>query len=133
MNKSKSSKSVLPKPESLSVENTKYIREDLVDTKPVSFDGMDYCIVRSRDQGVMCGYVETITGRTVKLHQARQIWRYDSFFVLPDIAEFGMRNPDKAQLSAAMSQPCLMLEACGVLTCTAHAAQQLINIKAESK
>jgi len=91
---------------------------------------MDYCIVRSREQGVMCGYVKTIIGRTVVLYQARQIWRYDSTFVLPDIAENGMRDPSKVMLSAAMSQQMIMLEACGVLTCTEKAAEQLINIPA---
>jgi len=121
------------KPETMMIDEVKYIRADSVLSKPLIVDGMDYCIVRSREQGVMCGYVENIEGRTVILHQARQIWRYDSTFVLPDIAEYGMRNPNKAQLSVAMSQPMIMLEACGVLTCTEKAAKQLIDIPAQKK
>ena len=122
----------MSKPETIKIDDVEYVRK-IDATQPKTYEGMEYCIVRSRDQGVMCGYVESIMGRTVKLHQARQIWRYDSTFVLPDIAEHGMRNPDKAQLSVAMSQPCFMLEACGVLTCTDKAAEQLIGIKAQSK
>lgn len=124
----------MSKPETMMIDDVKYVREDSIkSSEPKKYEGMDYCIIRSRDQGVMCGYVESIEGRTVKLHQARQIWRYDSTFVLVDIAEHGMRNPDKAQLSVAASNPVYMLEACGVLTCTNAAANQLIGIKAQSK
>jgi len=121
------------KPETITIDDIKYIRADSANSQPKTYEGMDYCIVRSRDQGVMCGYVESINGRMVKLHQARQIWKYDSTFVLADIAEHGMRNPDNAMLSVAMSQPMVMLEACGVYVCTDKAADQLIGIKAQSK
>lgn len=122
------------KPETMMIDDVKYIREDSIKrSEPEKFADMDYCIVRSRDQGVMCGFVESINGRTVKLNLARQIWRYDSTFVLVDVAEQGMRDPKKAQLSVAASQPVYMLEACGVLTCTKDAARQLIAIKAQSK
>ena len=121
------------KPETMIIDDVKYIREDAVSTESKSLDGMDYCIIRSREQGVMCGYVESYAGRTVILHQARQIWRYDSTFVLPDIAEHGMRDAKKAQMSKAMTQPMIMLEACGILTCTKKAAEQLINIKPVEK
>lgn len=125
----------MSKPETITIDEVKYVRADSIPapSNPLTYDGMDYCIIRSRDQGVMCGYVESINGRTVKLHQARQIWRYDSTFVLVDIAEHGMRDPGKSQLSVAASQPVYMLEACGVLTCTQKAAEQLIAIKAQSK
>jgi hypothetical protein len=120
-------------PETIMIDDVKYIRADSAESQPKTYEGMDYCIVRSREQGVMCGYVESINGRTVKLHKARQIWKYDSTFVLVDIAEHGMRNPDKAMLSVALSQHIIMLEACAVMVCTSKAAKQLINIKAQSK
>lgn len=122
------------KPDTITIDDVKYVRADSVSAQdPKKYDGMDYCIVRSVEQGVMCGYVESIDGRTVKLHRARQIWRYDSTFVLVDVAEHGMRNPDKAMLSVAASNPVYMLEACGVITCTKNAANQLIRIKAQEK
>ena len=125
--------------EKIKINDVEYIRADLLQvgdgsgTEPLTLDGMNYAIVRSRNQGVMCGFVESIDGQTVKIHQARQIWRYDSTFVLPDIAEHGMRDPSKAMLSVAMSQPCVMGEACGVMYCTADAARQLIAIPAVKK
>jgi len=123
----------MSKPETMMIDDVKYVRADSVQSEPLELDGMFYAIIRSREQGVMCGFVELVEGRTVKLREARQIWRYDSTFVLPDIAEHGMRNPEKAQLSMAMSQPCWMLEACGILACTSMAAAQLRNIKAVKK
>ena len=123
----------MSKPETIKIDEIEYVRKDSVSSEPLNLDGMDYCIIRSRDQGVMCGYVESINGRTVKVHKARQIWRYDSTFVLPDIAEHGMRDASKAMLSAAMSQPMYFLEACGVLTCTIKSAKELISIKAQKK
>lgn len=121
----------MSKPEVIKIDDVEYVKKG--SSGPLTCEGMDYAIIRSRDQGVMCGYVESINGRTVKLHQARQIYRYDSTFVLPDIAEHGMRDPSKAMLSVAMSEPMYMLEACGVLTCTKMAAEQLINIPAQKK
>ena len=123
----------MTQPETLMIDEVKYVRADSVRPEPLKLDGMDYCIVRSRNQGVMCGYVESIEGQAVKLHQARQIWRYDSTFVLADIAEHGMRNPSKAQMSVSMSQLMIMTEACGVYICTDKAAKQLIGIEAQSK
>ena len=96
-------------------------------------NSMGYCIVRSHDQGVMCGFVESINGRTVILHEARQIWKYDSWFVLADVAELGMRDPSKAMLSVAMSKPMIMLEACGIYVCSNYAKEQLRNIPAQRK
>jgi len=117
-------------------ENVEYTRSDCVkNVEPKTLDGMDYCIVRSREDGVKCGYVDTskIVGRMVTVHQARQIWQYDSTFVLLDIAEHGMRDPEKSKLSATLTNPAIMLEACGVMVCTQEAADQLMAIKAEVK
>tara|TARA_R110002020_G_scaffold38779_7_gene116113 strand:+ start:2225 stop:2602 length:378 start_codon:yes stop_codon:yes gene_type:complete len=108
------------------IHGREYVATDsLKNAEPSTVDGLDYAIVRSREQGVMCGYVESIKGRTVTLRQARQVWRYDSTFLLPDIAEKGVRDASGCQFSTAMSQPMVMLEACGVITCTKTGADSL--------
>jgi len=123
----------MSEPKTMMIDDVKYVRADSVQGEPLKLNGMYYAIVRSREQGVMCGYVESVDGRAVKLQRARQIWKYDSTFVLPDVAEHGMRDPSKAMLSVQMSQPCIMLEACGILTCTECAANQLQEIAATIK
>jgi hypothetical protein len=114
------------------INGVEYIRVDAV-VVPAQHqvDGLRYAIVRSRDQGVMCGYVEGIDGRRVTLRQARQIYAYDSYFVLIEIAEFGPRNPGRMRMSVAMSETSEMLEACGVLYCTDTAGEALRSVEAE--
>ena len=92
--------------------------------------GRKYAIVRSRNQGVMCGYVASIENRTVVLKRARQIWRYSSRFVLPDLAEHGLTKKFESKLSCEMSQDMIMTESCGIMYCTEKAAKSLIEIKA---
>ena len=125
----------MSKPETMMIDDVKYIRADSVAASEpdVGTDGLSYAIVRSRNQGVMCGYVYSQDGQVVELLRARQIWRYDSTFALPDIAEHGMRDPAKAQMSVPMSQPCVMTEACGILYCTKKAGEQLRQIVAVKK
>jgi hypothetical protein len=106
-------------PEKITFQNTDYIRADLSPASaPPDCTGLDYAIVRSRDQGVMSGYVKAIDGRRVTLLAARQLWRWSSRFVLVDLAEFGPTAKWECKFSAAASKPVEMLEACGVLYCT---------------
>lgn len=90
-----------------------------------------YAIIRSVEQGVMSGYVTKIEGRRVELDKARQIFRYDSFFVLPDMAEFGVRNVEACKFSAEMSEKMVMLEACGVIFCTPKGEKSIRGVPAQ--
>lgn len=124
----------MSKPKTIKIDDVEYVRADEAVPKPgrVDEDGNEYAIVRSRDQGVMCGYVVNIDGRRVTLKQARQIYRYSSRFVLTDIAEFGLTTKFESKLSCAMSRDVEMLEACGVLYCTDVGAHSLIECPAQN-
>lgn len=93
-----------------------------------------YCIIRSREQGVMAGYVEAIggiNGRTVKLREARQIFRWSSKFVLIELASFGPRNIVEQKYSAPSMEPVLMVEVCGVIPCSIEAAKMIREVPPE--
>ena len=90
-----------------------------------------YCIVRSRDQGVMAGYVQAIEGRMVKLEKARQLYAWSSTFVLVELATQGPRRESEQKYSAESAEPVLMLEACGVLPCTPEVEKAIRAIVAE--
>lgn len=90
-----------------------------------------YCIIRSRDQGVMAGYVEGVFGRTVKLREARQLYSWSSNFVLVELASIGPRKDSEQRYSVPSSEPVLMLEACGVIPCSPEAEKKIKAIKAE--
>lgn len=103
-------------------------KSDVTAPVPAELDGLKYAIVRSRDQGVMCGFVKEIggpQGRQVILARARQMWRWSSRFVLTDIAEHGLTDRWERKFSCEASQDTVMLEACGVLYCTEVAMTSL--------
>ena len=110
--------------EKLTIEGVTYVPEGS-HTKPAIEEGLRYAIVRSRDQGVMCGFVKRIEGRRVTLVLARQMWRWSSRFVLPDAAEHGVTEKWDNKFSCEASQETEMLEACGVLYCTEKAMRSL--------
>lgn len=120
----------MSKPDSIKIDDTEYVRKDVVSGGPDECDGLRYAIVRSRDQGVMSGYVKAIDGRAVTLLKARQLWRWDSKFLLPELAEFGIRKVENCKFSCATSEPVVMLEACGVIYCTATGGASIRDVKA---
>lgn len=120
--------------ESITINNVEYVRKDSITQKDTNAEGLDYVIVRSRDQGVMSGYLVGYEGCTVTLKMARQLWRYDSRFVLPDLAEFGPRDASKCKFSAeATSGNTIIFSACGIIPCSSVGGAGIRGVKAESK
>ena len=73
------------KPESLSVDNVKYIREDL--TNKPSFDCIEssklvesligqYVIIRSRNEGINAGYLVAADDTGCVIKDARRLWTH---------------------------------------------------------
>lgn len=110
--------------ETITLNNTTYVRADSL-SKPAEVEGLKYAIVRSKDDGVKCGFIKSINGREVTLLKARQMWRWSSRFVLVDIAEHGLTDRWERKFSCEASQEAVMLEACGVLYCTEKSMQSL--------
>ena len=117
--------------EKLTLNGIDYVRADLVPAQPFIEDGLRYAIVRSRDQGVMAGFVKSIDGRTVTLVKARQLWKWDSKFVLVDLAEYGVRKAESCRFSCEASQDQLVFYACGITYCTDSAARSIRGVVAQ--
>ncbi len=119
------------KPETMKIDDVEYVRKDSIqDKEALEEDGLKYAIVRSRNQGVMSGFVKSINGQHVELVKARQLWRWSSKFVLVDMAEYGPTDKWESKFSCESSQPVILLEACGVLYCTLEAAKKIREVKA---
>jgi hypothetical protein len=74
-----------------------------------------YVIIRSRDQGVMCGEYVTHSGREVVLQKARQIFNWTGGrLTLIDFAQV----PGDCKLSLPSPGEVHMLEACGIIDVT---------------
>lgn len=118
----------MSEPETMQINNVKYVRADAQRPVADELDGLPYVVVRSRDQGVMVGYLQEQTPQTVTLLRARQVWQWKSKFVLAEFAEFGPTGDGK--ISAALSQPFDLANWCGVYRCTAKAGEAIRAIEA---
>ena len=112
-------------PSTIKIDEVEYVRADELPAPAENAEGLRYAIVRSRDQGVMSGFVQSVEGQQVTLLRARQLWRWSSRFVLTDLAEFGPTYKWECKFSCEASQPTVMLEACGILYCTEAAANAI--------
>lgn len=103
----------------ISINGIEYVRKDSIKTETVSHE--NYVVVRSQQQGVMCGELVSYQGREVKLKNARQVWRYDGGLALPDVCRYGLKKGSR--LTAAAPGITTMLEACAILYTTPEAAK----------
>lgn len=94
----------------------------------VSTDGLPYVVVRSRDQGVMVGYLVEQTDHVVTLRRARQVWSWQSRFVLAEFAELGPTDPGK--MSCELSGDFQLAGWCGIYPCTEAAGAKIREIAA---
>jgi nucleoside phosphorylase len=115
---------------SITIDGIEYVRADSTHSN-TDTDGLRYAIVRSRDQGVMSGFVRSIDGRAVTLAKARQLWRWKSSFTLVEMASSGGAS-DGCRFSAEAAEDVVMLEACGVLYCSGAGVAFLRGVAAES-
>ena len=114
----------------IKIDDIKFIREDSVKQGPDELDGKTYCIVRSKDAGVVCGYVDydNTNSTTVEVYHGRQMWMWDSAFVLLDMAESGVRTESKCKFSEPQSRQ-KVFNACQLIECTQDAAASMREVK----
>lgn len=91
-------------------------------------DPKPFVICRSRDAGVVCGYLKLMTPTTgglavVELDEARQIWNWTGGVnTLMEMANHGLRQ---ARISLPMELTFTMFGVCGVYQCTQEAEANL--------
>lgn len=90
-----------------------------------------YAIVRGSDSGVVCGYAEHVDKSVVRVYEARQMYEWDSTFVLIDLATTGVRTTGSCRFSIPSGGPILILDACAIIQCTVKAADDLIGVPTE--
>ena len=86
-----------------------------------------YVIVRSRDEGVRCGYLVHRVGRDVYLEESRRIRAWQGALGLEGVSQYGV-DPQKSRLTTVVPRV-IMHEACTTLFCSAAAREILINRK----
>lgn len=91
----------------------------------------DFVIIRSRDQGVVCGYLVSLLPQPgglacAELREARQLhqWSQENrYYTLFEVANFG---PDEARISDPLAAGLFTIfGVCGVYPCTETARERL--------
>jgi len=111
------------KQETIMIDNVKYVREDSISKTNIlaeNVDGLEYAIVRSRNHGVLAGYIESFEGQTVKLKNCRRIWKFVGCETLEEMSVYGTKKINQCRI-APLVQKEVMLEACGIIYCTEEA------------
>lgn len=106
------------------INGVKYIKADSVHTMAHD-DGLKYCIVRTYSAGVHIGFIKTLEGKTVVMHQSRRLWRWTGAASLSQVAIDGCHS-DKFTVAVP---EIILTEAIEVIPCTANAKKILDGIK----
>jgi len=93
-------------PETITIDEQKYVRADCVQEKEEKLDGMERCIIRSYGAGVFVGYVakqtSELNGVNVILKQAKRIHYWDGACSLTQLALEGTKSPQNCRITESI-------------------------------
>ena len=101
----------------IEINGVVYVPKSKIKKAGVKLDGMEYAIVRSRNHGVLAGYVKSISGQTVELINSRRVWYFKGCETLEELAVYGTKNINECKICPVVERE-VMLEACGVIYAT---------------
>ena len=116
------------KPESLMIDDVKYVREDSVSTNVNKYDGMKYVICRTDSAGVFAGYLESRTGREVVMRLARRLWYWQGAASLSQAAVDGFSKPEGCKFPCEVDR-IELLQVIEILDCTLKSQLSIASVK----
>lgn len=94
------------KPETIMIDDQKYVRADCVNQPEEKLDGMERCIIRSYGAGVFLGYVSEkeseLNGVNIVLKNAKRIHYWDGACSLTQLALEGTKAPQNCRITEAV-------------------------------
>jgi hypothetical protein len=117
----------MSKPETMMIDNVRYIREDSVKETP-KLNTDNYVIIRSRDSGVHAGYLKSRDGSEVVLESARRIWYWKGAASLSELAMRGSADPSQCRVPCAVAE-ITVLGVIEVIPATDDARNQIEGMK----
>lgn len=79
------------------------------------------CIIRSYEAGIYFGTVVSVDGDTVRVENARNIWKWEGASCLSQIANDGIRGGKVSQVVRSM----VLFRCCQIIPCTERAIKNL--------
>ena len=92
------------KPESIMIDDQKYVRADSVNQPAETLNGMKYCIIRTYSAGVFAGYVESRNGQEAVIRKSRGIWYWDGACGLSQLAVDGTSKPENCKFTVEVDK-----------------------------
>ena len=114
------------KPETMMIDDVKYIREDAVKQIP-QIEG-DYVIVRCRNAGVHAGILAKRDSDILTLKNSRRLWRWWSKFTLSGLAMSGVLKGKESECRFSCVTPQIDLtcsDVAEVIYCTDEARKSI--------
>ena len=118
----------MSKPETMMIDEVKYVRADAVTKKAESMNGMKYCIIRTYSAGVFAGYVESREGKEAVIRNSRGLWYWDGAYGLSQLAVDGTSKPDNCKFTVSVDKRELV-EVIEVIECTQKAKESIEGVK----
>jgi hypothetical protein len=118
----------MSKPESIMIDEVKYVRADSISNKAPELNGMKYIICRTHSAGVFAGYLESRNGQEVVLRKARRLWYWEGAASLSQAAMDGFSKPGSCKFPCEVDRVDL-LQAIELLDCTAKAQASIASVK----
>ena len=120
------------KPETIMIDEQKYVREDVASQPAIKVDGMEYCIVRTYSAGVFAGYLESRNGQEAVIRKSRGIWYWDGACGLSQLAVDGTKNPGNCKFTVEVEKRELT-QIIEVIPCTEKARRSIQGVSVWKK
>ena len=109
----------------ITINGETYVKES--DFVGVSYEGMDYCMVRTYSAGVFAGYIESRDGKEVVLRKARRIWYWSGAASLSQLATDGTSDPQNCKFPCEVDKV-VLTEAIEIIPITEKAAKSIEEV-----
>jgi hypothetical protein len=121
---------LMSKPETMMIDDVKYIREDsITNTTPVvDTDGLVYSMVRTYSAGVFAGYIKHRDGKEGTLINARRMWGWVGAASLSQLATDGTSRPNECKFPAPVAEV-FLTEIIEIIPITVKAKTSLDSVK----
>ena len=91
------------KPETMMIDDVKYVREDSISKNVVDTDGLKAVLIRTYSAGVHFGYLKKQDGKVGTLINTRRIYSWQGACSLSQVAVDGV-DVDNSKISVAVSE-----------------------------
>jgi hypothetical protein len=89
-------------------------------------DGMEFCVIRTKNAGVHVGYVSDRSGMEVTLLNSRRLWYWEGAMTLSEVAITGITKPDACKVACVVPK-IYLTEVIEIIPCSVD-AKYIIDI-----